>query len=172
MTSTSLGLSFLSKSAGHLLVAPGQFFSQQGKAAHWAYALGIIFITAFVAAGTALILKTTAPSWFGIGLFVFNAVGMILISAAFGFLAIRLIHQEAPVSFGRFFSIYAFAAALPTLLSALPGSFMATETWKWCLIGIGLTRGIGLLWRQAVVVIGSSIALTILFFWSLMLMVH
>lgn len=163
---TSLG-----KSAGSLLIAPGKFFSREGKMAHWGYALGLISLSALVASGAVFFLNKSPSPWLSCGIFVVNGVGMVLISAAFGFIALRLTH-ESPVSFGRLFSIYAFAGSLPMLISWLPGSFLATETWRWSLIGIGLTRSSGLLWRQAAVVIAGSIGLTILFFWSLMLLLQ
>ena len=168
MSSEYSHVSFLGKSVGALLLSPGRFFSEEGKTAHWGCALCLIFLSTLPAACAVFFLNRPSAPWLSSGIFIFNGIGMILISAAFGFLAMRLT-QEAPVSFGRLFSIFAFSGSLPMLISWLPGSFMASETWKWCLIAIGLTRGGGLLWRQALVVIAGSIGLTILFFWSLML---
>lgn len=171
MAFEGFNVSFLGKSAAGLLLAPGRFFSGEGKTAHWGYALGMLSLSALLASCAAFLLQKPPTPWLSGGLFVFNGVGMILISAAFGFLAIRLT-RKAPISFGQLFSIYAFSGSLPMLISWLPGSFMAFESWKWCLIGIGLTRGGGLSWRQALVVIAGSIGLTILFFWSLMLLLQ
>ncbi|MDX9786460.1 MAG: hypothetical protein RBT11_06780 [Desulfobacterales bacterium] len=171
MLSEYIRVSFLGKSVWRLLLTPGRFFSKEGKTAHWGHALCLIFLSALLASCAVFFLIKPSAPWLSSGIFIFNGVGMILISAAFGFLTMRLT-QEAPISFGRLFSIYAFSGSLPMLISWLPGSFLASESWKWCLIGIGLTRGSKLLWRQALVVIAGSIGLTILFFWSLMLFVQ
>jgi hypothetical protein len=168
MASGCFDVSFLGKSAGSLLTSPGRFFSREAKTAHWRHGLGLIFSSALLASCGVLLLNKPPSPWLSSALFVFNGVGMVLISAVFGYLALRLI-WETPVAFGHVFSIYAFAGSLPMLISWLPGSFLAVEAWKWCLIGIGLTQGLGLPWRLAVVVIAGSIGLTVLFFWALML---
>jgi CBS domain-containing protein len=119
-------VTFLGKSAGSLLITPGKFFSREGKTARWGYALGLISLSAFLASGAVFFLNKPPSPWLSGGIFVVNGIGMVLISAAFGFIALRLT-QGSPVSFGRLFSIYAFAGSLPMLISWLPGSFLATE---------------------------------------------
>ena len=41
------------------------------------------------------------------------------------------------------------------------------DPWKWLLIAMGLVKGCGLRWMQAILIAGLSIFITVLFFWSL-----
>jgi hypothetical protein len=169
MSSDFFNIALLAKSTGSLLTSPRRFFSGEGKTAHWPRALQLVTLSALLAAGAVCIVNGTATPWFGAALFVFNAVGLVLISAVFGILIIRLI-PAVHVSFGQLFAIYAFSGSLPILISWIPGAFLTTEAWRWCLIGIGLTRSCGLLWRQALVVIAGSIGLTMIVFSFLIFM--
>ena len=169
MTPVAFTIMFLTKSAGRPLTAPGRFFSREGKRAHWAHALGLVTISAFLAAGAALLVNKPGSPWFGTGLFIFNAMGIVLISTVSGFLTMRLF-PEARIPFGQLFSVYAFSGTWPIVLSWIPGVSLATEVWRWWLIGIGLTRGGGLSWRQALAIIAGSVGLTMLFLSALIML--
>ena len=162
------GIASLGKSSGALLTAPGRFFSHEDKSAHWLHALLLLTLSSLLASGASQLFKPPEASWLNAGLFVFNAIGIVVISTLFGFLILRII-PAVSMSFGRVFSIYAFAGSLPILISWIPGAILLTEAWKWWLIGIGLTRG-GLLWWQVAAVIVGSFALTMLFLSSLILL--
>lgn len=158
---------YVGKCAIGLLVNPGRFFEEKGDKAHWTLAFGFIMISALISSGATLLLARPSSPWLTGSILIINAVGMIGISAGFAYLAIWLIRGK-PIRFEKVFGIYAFATSMPLLLSWIPGAFWITEIWKWWLVGIGLVRSIRFRGSQAAVVIGSSIGLTILFFWSLM----
>ena len=115
-------------------------------------------------------MKQPASPWLSGCIWFCNAVGMVFITSLFGYLGVRLT-QDNHVTLGQLLRLYAFAGSMPTLISWIPGSFWITETWRWWLVGIGLTRGNNLPWRQTAIVIGCTIGLTILFFWSIMMII-
>ncbi len=168
MKFATFGIASLAKSSGALLTAPGRFFSHEGKSAHWTYALVLLTLSSLLASVASQLLKPPEASWLNAGLFVLNAIGIVLISTLFGVLILK-ITPAVSMSFGRVFSIYAFAGSLPILISWIPGAILLTEAWKWWLISIGLLRG-GLLWWQAAAVVVGSFALTMLFLSSLILL--
>lgn len=100
-------------------------------------------------------------------IFMANAVGMVFITSGLGFMVTVLtIGREA--GYGRFFAIYAFSAGVTLLASWMPYFLFITEPWKWWLIYMGLTRNLALKWQQALMVIGLSIAILILFFYAML----
>ena len=158
------------KWAPFLLIRPGWFFEEKGENAHWALALGFIMAAATLSSGASLLLTRPPYPWIAGSVLLINALGMVGISAGFAYLAIWLIRGE-PIGYQKIFSVYAFAGSMPLLLSWVPGAFWITELWKWWLVGIGLVRSIRFPESQAALVIGSSIVLTLLFFWSLMMFI-
>ena len=170
MTRETLNLTYAGKCATGLLLNPRRFFSEEGQRAHWALAFGFVLISAFISSGAGLLLtRPLSPLLTGSILFV-NAVGMVLISTGFAYLVVWLIRGER-IRFEKLFSIYAFAGSMPLLLSWVPGAFWITELWKWWLVGTGLTRSTNFRGTQVAMIMGCSIGLTILFFWSLMLII-
>jgi hypothetical protein len=100
------------------------------------------------------------------GIYLFNAVGMVFIMAGLGYLVMTLsIGKKVP--FARLFSIYAICSGVTLLVSWVPYFILFTEPWKWYLIGTGLTKGCGLKIKEAAVMIALSLAIWILFYWSL-----
>jgi len=71
------------------------------------------------------------------------------------------------VSFPRLFSLYAYATGVTLLASWIPLFVWITEPWKWMLIIIGMVKGCGFKWMQAILVVVVSIFIVVLFFWSL-----
>jgi len=53
------------------------------------------------------------------------------------------------------------------LASWIPLFVWLTEPWKWMLIIIGLVKGCGFRWVEAILVVAVSIFIVILLFWSL-----
>lgn len=100
------------------------------------------------------------------GIYLFNAVGMVFIMAGLGYLVMTLsIGKKVP--FARLFSIYAICSGVTLLVAWVPYFILFTEPWKWYLIGTGLTKGCGLKIKEAAVMIALSLAIWILFYWSL-----
>jgi hypothetical protein len=100
------------------------------------------------------------------GIYLFNAVGMVFIMAALGYLVMTLgIGKKVP--FARLFSIYALCSGVTLLVSWVPYFVIFTEPWKWYLIGVGLTKGCGLKIRETALIIVLSLTIWILFYWSL-----
>ncbi len=103
-------------------------------------------------------------------IFLLNSLGMTLITAGFGYMAM-IMTMGRRVTFSRFFSIYAFSCGVTLLASWMPFFFWITEPWKYWLIGTGMVQGFGFRWFQAAMIIFFSIAITILLFWSVLPMV-
>ncbi|UCF93977.1 MAG: hypothetical protein JSW39_07395 [Desulfobacterales bacterium] len=101
------------------------------------------------------------------GIYLFNAVGMVFIMSALGYM-VMILSIGKKVPFARLFSTYALCSGVTLLVAWVPYSVVFTEPWKWYLIGIGLTKGCGLKLREAALIIALSLALWILFFWSLL----
>jgi hypothetical protein len=95
-----------------------------------------------------------------------NAAAMPLIAAGVGFMITTMIFRRRS-GFERFFAVYAFSAGVTLLVAWIPLFLWFSEPWKWVLTGIGLVKGCGLRWFQALVVIGLRSLVLILFFWSL-----
>jgi hypothetical protein len=91
---------------------------------------------------------------------------MCFISAILGFTAMTMTLGRR-VRFPRLFSVYAYSASVTLLAAWIPLFIWITEPWKWLLIGLGLVKGCGLRWFQALMVVGISIFVLVIFFWSL-----
>lgn len=101
------------------------------------------------------------------GILFANAVGMVFIASGIGYMILVMMVGRR-TTYGRVFAIYAFSAGVTLLASWIPFFLWITEPWKWWLIGIGLTRNLGLSRKQALIVIGLSIGVLYLFFRSLL----
>ena len=100
------------------------------------------------------------------GIYLFNAVGMVFIMAALGYLVMALsIGKKVP--FARLFSVYALCSGVTLLVSWVPYLVVFTEPWKWYLIGTGLTKGCGIRLRETLLIITLSLSIWILFYWML-----
>jgi hypothetical protein len=100
------------------------------------------------------------------GILFVNAMGMPLISAGISFMVMVMAFGKRE-SFERVLAVYAFAAGVTMLASWIPLFVWLTEPWKWLLIAIGMVKECELRWMQAVVVVGLTIFIVVLFFWSL-----
>jgi hypothetical protein len=146
---------------------PRKFFSELPPAIGMMHSLGFLVISALFFC-TASLMNIRGDSFFLMGgIHLLNAVGMVFIMAALGYLVMVLsIGKKVP--FTRLFSIYALCAGVTLLVSWVPGLVVFTEPWKWCLIAIGLTKGCGLKIKEALLIIALSLAIWILFYGLLM----
>ncbi len=156
------------KIIGALLIRPGKFFKDGGGNDRWEVALGLMTLSGIFSAAAFLIMTHPPSPWVTGSIWAVNAIGMVFILATFGYLSIR-VSMPQKISYGKLFSTFAFASSLPTFFSWIPGAKWITEIWRWWLIGIGLTQSNGLQLRHALLIMGSSIGLTVLLFWSFML---
>jgi len=101
------------------------------------------------------------------GIFFLNAVGMTIIASGLGYM-VMVMFMGKRVPFSLFFSVYAFSSGVTLLAAWLPFFVWLTEPWKWWLIWTGMTKGLGFKWTQAVLIIGISVGMMILFFWSVL----
>lgn len=105
------------------------------------------------------------------GIFFINAVGMTLIAATLGYMVMTMLTGRR-VSFAKLFSIYAFSSGVTLLASWIPTFFFITEPWKWWLIWTGLVKGCGFTWWQAFIIIGVSVGIIVLFFYSILPLIY
>jgi hypothetical protein len=148
-----------------ILGQPRQFFAELGEDIGWKQPLGFLLVSSLFFAGAGLMsAMPDTPVLFG-GIFFVNAVGMTLIAAFAGY-GVMVMFFGKRVTFARFFRIYALSSGVTLLAAWVPFFIWLTEPWKWWLIGTGMTRGLGLSWWQALVIIVTSVAAIFLFFWS------
>ncbi len=156
---------FYFKTLTQLLGAPRNFFSELPQEVSWKQSLGFLGVSSLVFA-MAGVMHYMSPKPFVLGSILFvNAVGMTLILASFGYMVmVMTVGRQA--SFPRFVSIYSFSAGVTLLASWLPFFLMITEPWKWWLIWTGMSKGLGFNWRQTLMIIGISVTMMVLLFWS------
>lgn len=147
------------------LSSPGKFFSELPDCTSIRPPLGCLLVSSLFYACAGLTQPHDQPLLMAAILFL-NAVFMCVISAVLGF-GVMTMTIGRRVAFSRFFSVYAFCAAVTLLAAWIPLFVWITEPWKWLLIAVGLIKGCGLRWFQAVIIVCVSIFVMVLFFWSL-----
>jgi len=105
--------------------------------------------------------------WFMAAILFLNALGMTFITAGVGFMVMGMIRGRR-VPFRRIFAVCAYSSGVTMLASWIPLFVWITEPWKWTLISIGMVRACGLSWKQTILVMGISVLVIVLFFWSVM----
>jgi len=172
MTSFEIGLKdkfsihFYVHAVFEILGRPRKFFSELPPTIGVMQPLSFLVLSALFFCSARLM--SIRPHTFFLmgGIHLLNAVGMVLIMAALGYLVMTLsIGKKAP--FTRLLGIYALCSGVTLLLSWVPYFVVFTEPWKWYLIGTGLTKGCGLKIKEAVLIIVLSLTIWILFYWSL-----
>jgi hypothetical protein len=153
-----------------LLSSPRHFFANLPVKVGYARSLGFLLVSSLFFTGASLTHIQGQRFLMASILFV-NAVAMPLIAAGVGFMITTMTFSKRS-GFERFFAVYAFSAGVTLLVAWIPLFLWISEPWKWLLTGIGLVKGCGLRWFQALVVIGFSILVLILFFWSLGPVIH
>lgn len=148
-----------------LLTAPGDFFAGPRASSGFGYAFGFLLASSVfhTLASLTQVRNDLASS---AGILLVNALGMPLVTAAISYGLARALPGPSP-AFKRLFSLYAFASALTLLVSWIPLFLWLTEPWKWILVAMGLVHGCRFKRGQAVVLIGLSIPVVVLLFWSL-----
>lgn len=166
MANQRFSLRFYFRALSQLLGNPKGFFSELPPEMGMGPPLGFLLLSSVVFSLASIMNAAVGPLVAG-GIFLANAVGMVFITSGLGYMVmIMTIGRKA--GYGRFFNIYAFSAGLTLLASWMPYFLFITEPWKWWLIYTGLTRSLQLKWQQALMVVGLSIAILILFFWALL----
>lgn len=149
-----------------ILGHPRKFFSELPLNIDMIQALFFLVISALFFSAASLMNIRLDTFFLMAGIYLFNAVGMVFIMTALGYL-VMILSIGKKVPFARLFSIYALCSGVILLVSWIPYFVVFTEPWKWYLIGTGLTKSCGMRLKEAVVIIGMSLTIWILFYWSL-----
>lgn len=166
-TANTLSEQYLNAS-GKLLKSPGAFFEDFGdNGAGTAHAVKFLIVAGLMSTAASLLVnRPAAPVAFCL-ILLSNAMGMALFSALIGYIVMGMaLGRKVP--FPRLFSVYAFAFGITLLFSWIPFFLWFTEPWKWWLVFTGLTRSCGFRRRDALLVVGLSVIIILLFFVSLM----
>ena len=158
-------LGFYFQALTRMLSSPSRFFSEMPIDTGFRQPLGFLIISGLFFAGASLTTLSENQILMGGILFV-NAVAMPFVTAGIAFMVITMTMGKQ-VSFPKLFSIYAYATGVTLLASWIPLFVWLTEPWKWILIVIGLVKGCGFKWMQAILVVAVTIFIAVLFFWSL-----
>jgi hypothetical protein len=97
------------------------------------------------------------------GVMFINAFGMTVITAAAGFVVMRITGAKR-LPFAAFFSVYALSNSAALLMAWIPFAVWVAELYKWWLIGTGLTRSLGVSKWKTVLIIGASITGVVVMF--------
>lgn len=150
-----------------ILGEPRRFFSELPRDMRFKRPLGFLFVSSLFFAGASLVIRMPAnPVILGVIYFI-NAMGMVFIAAGFGYMVMTMIMGRR-VTFVRFFSIYALSSGVTLLASWIPFFVWLTEPWKWWLIGTGMRKNFGFKLTHIFSIIGVSISVIILLFWSVL----
>ena len=143
---------------------PRRFFSDLPPETGLKQPLGFLLVTCLFFTIASLVRNMSPNPLFG-GVLLVNAIGMVFISAGIGYmLMIMFMGKKAP--FSLFFSIYAFSSGVTLLVSWIPFFVWITELWKWWLIGTGMVQSLGFKNSQVFWIVGLSVVMLVLFFWS------
>ena len=147
------------------LSSPSRFFGELPDETGFRQPLGCLIISSLFFVGASLTTISENQILMG-GILWVNAAAMPFVTAGITFMVMTM-SMGKRVSFSKLFSVYAYATSVTLLASWIPLFVWLTEPWKWVLIGIGLVKGCGFRWIQAVLVVSVSIFIVMLFFWSL-----
>ncbi len=148
-----------------MLGTPGGFFRELPEETGYRRPFGFLMLSSLFFTGASLTQVHERPLLMA-GIWLVNAMGMPFVTAGVSFIVMTMfIDKDVP--FQRIFAVYAFSSGVTMLASWIPLFTWITEPWKWVLVSIGMARGCGLNWKQTILVIGLSILILVLFFWSL-----
>jgi len=157
---------FYLHSLTQLLGKPYAFFEALSRESGPGPSAGFLIVSALVSAAASTLYTPVSSPLTTYCIYFINSVGMTVISAFFGYIAMVMITGRT-VTFGHLFSIYAFSSGTTLLASWMPYFLFITESWKWWLIGAGMIRSCKLsLWRT-IIIISLSITIMVLFFFSI-----
>lgn len=146
---------------------PRAFFSQLPRDMGILSPLGFLCLSGLIFTMARLILAMPERPLLWGCIWLVNAVGMALIAAAVGYMTMVMIFGRK-VTFRQYFSVYALSFGVALLASWFPFFFLLSELWKWWLVGLGLTSGLGFGWKHAGLIVGVSIVVIVLLFRSLL----
>ncbi|MCF8120702.1 MAG: YIP1 family protein [Deltaproteobacteria bacterium] len=158
-------IGFYFRTLTQMLGSPGQFFEAMPEGIGLKQPFLFLLMSSLFFTGASLTCVPDRHVRMG-GILFSNAVLMPFITSSVAFLAMTMIMGRR-VGFSRFFAVYAFSGGVTMLASWIPLFVWITEPWRWGLILMGLVKGCGLKWMQAVVILSVSIVVLMLFFWSL-----
>lgn len=154
-----------------LMVRPGIFYSQSFDRISTTQATGILVLSSlFFAASGTLIDPGGASMRLAIILFV-NAVGMVLIGAVVGYLAVA-VSGGRRCPFSRMWNVFSLSSGAVLLIAWVPCAYIFTEPWKWCLIGTGLVKGLGMMKTRAVIIVLFTFGAMVMVIYSILPVVH
>lgn len=160
-------LQFYFQALTKLLGEPRKFFSELPRDARLKRPLGFLLVSSLFYTGASLVSNLPLKPLVMGSIFFVNAVGMVFIAAGIGYMVMTMIMGRR-VTFARLFSIYALSAGVTLLASWLPFFIWLTEPWKWWLIGTGMIKCCGFKLSQVLVIIGVSMGVMFLLFWSIL----
>ena len=160
------GLVFYFQALTMILGSPGQFFEELPQDTGYRRPFGFLLISSLFFVGASLTQAHDKP-WFMAAILFLNALGMTFITAVVGFMVMGMIRGRR-IPFPRIFAVCAYSSGVTMLASWIPLFVWITEPWKWTLISIGMVRACALSWKQTILVMGISIFVIVLFFWSVM----
>jgi len=159
---------FYFKTLTRVLSSPRLFFSQLPSDMGWKKPASFLLVSCLVFTGASLTSRNYQGTWVTGTILLINAMGMVLLSSALGYM-VMVLSLGKKVTFSRFFSIYAYSSGVTLLSAWVPFFLFISEPWRWCLIGIGLTKNCGFRWYQSLWVIIVSIGIIVVFIESLLL---
>jgi len=156
---------FYFQSLTRILGSPKQFFSELPEETGFGKPFGFLVISSLFFTGASLTCIYESRILMA-GILFINAIAMPFVTAGTAFLIMTMTMIKR-VSFTRLFAVFAFASGVTMLASWIPLFIWITEPWKWLLIAMGMVKACGLRWVQAILIVGCSIFIVLLFFWSL-----
>ena len=148
-----------------MLSSPNRFFGELPIETGLRQPLGFLILSSLFFAGASLTTIHDNLTLMG-GILLMNAIAMPFVTAGIGFM-VMVMAMGKRVTFSKLFSVYAYATGVTLLASWIPLFVWLTEPWKWLLIIMGMVKGCGFKWMQAVMVVAVSIFVVVLLFWSL-----
>ncbi len=148
-----------------MLGEPGRFFQGLPPESGFGPMFGFLLVSSLFFSGAGLVITMPSNPFLWGGIFLVNALGMTFIGAGLGYMTMTLFFGRK-VRFTRLFSVYALASGVTLIASWLPFFVWLTEPWKWWLVGTGLVKACGFNLGQTLLIIGVSIGIMVLFFWS------
>jgi hypothetical protein len=156
---------FYFQSLTRILGSPKQFFGELPEETGFRKPFGFLLISSLFFTGASLTCIYDSHVLMA-GILLINAIAMPFVTAGTAFLIMTMTMIKR-VSFTRLFAVFAFASGVTMLASWIPLFVWITEPWKWLLITMGMVKACGLRWMQAISIVGCSIFIVLLFFWSL-----
>jgi hypothetical protein len=156
---------FYFQSLTRILGSPKQFFGELPEETGFRKPFGFLLISSLFFTGASLTCIYDNHVLMA-GILLINAIAMPFVTAGTAFLIMTMTMIKR-VSFTRLFAVFAFASGVTMLASWIPLFVWITEPWKWLLITMGMVKACGLRWMQAISIVGCSIFIVLLFFWSL-----